>query len=114
MNPQQARERVAETFPQPFNRAKFLEFSRNLLNKFLTSRADALHNPGAPICKRSAIHFTVTAVSRRNRTAIATFPRISFRLGVCVPCAQGCLATRQYVNPAVFGEMPMSFGPRPK
>jgi hypothetical protein len=37
MNPQQARERVAETFPQPFNRAKFLEFSRNLLNKFLTS-----------------------------------------------------------------------------
>src|SRR6267378_5432740 len=39
MNPQQARERVAETFPQPFNRGKFLEFSRNLLNKFDESKA---------------------------------------------------------------------------
>ena len=39
MNTQQARERVAETFPQPFNRTKFLEFSRNLLNKFDESKA---------------------------------------------------------------------------
>lgn len=39
MNTQQARDRVAETFPQPFNRAKFLEFSRNLLNKFDESKA---------------------------------------------------------------------------
>ena len=39
MNPQQARERVAETFPQPFNRGKFLEFSRNLLNKFDETKA---------------------------------------------------------------------------
>ena len=39
MNPQQARERVAETFPQPFNRVKFLEFVRNLLNKFDESKA---------------------------------------------------------------------------
>lgn len=39
MNIQQARERIAETFPQPFNKAKFLEFSRNLLNKFDESKA---------------------------------------------------------------------------
>src|SRR5436309_4609098 len=39
MNPQQARQRVAETFPQPFNRGKFLEFSCNLLNKFDESKA---------------------------------------------------------------------------
>jgi hypothetical protein len=39
MNTQQARERVAETFPQPFSKAKFLEFSRNLLNKFDESKA---------------------------------------------------------------------------
>lgn len=39
MNTQQARARVAETFPQPFNRAKFLEFTRNLLNKFDESKA---------------------------------------------------------------------------
>ena len=39
MNTQQARERVAETFPQPFNKTKFLEFSRNLLNKFDESKA---------------------------------------------------------------------------
>jgi hypothetical protein len=39
MNPQQARARVAETFARPFNRAKFLEFSRNLLNKFDESKA---------------------------------------------------------------------------
>ena len=39
MNTQQARERVAETFPQPFNKGKFLEFSRNLLNKFDESKA---------------------------------------------------------------------------
>jgi type I restriction-modification system DNA methylase subunit len=41
MNSQQARERVAETFPQPFNKGKFLEFSRNLLNKFDESKAFA-------------------------------------------------------------------------
>src|ERR1019366_3962224 len=41
MNPQQARERVAETFPQPFNKTKFLEFTRNLLNKFDESKAFA-------------------------------------------------------------------------
>lgn len=41
MNPQQARERVAETFPQPFNKGKFLEFTRNLLNKFDESKAQA-------------------------------------------------------------------------
>jgi hypothetical protein len=39
MNPQQARARVAETFPQAFNRAKLLEFSRNLLNRFDESKA---------------------------------------------------------------------------
>ncbi len=39
MNPQQARERVAETFPQPFNKTKFLEFTRNLLNEFDESKA---------------------------------------------------------------------------
>ncbi|MBE0545116.1 MAG: Eco57I restriction-modification methylase domain-containing protein [Verrucomicrobia bacterium] len=39
MNPQQARARVAETFPQPFHKGKFLEFSRNLLNKFDESKA---------------------------------------------------------------------------
>ena len=39
MNPQQARARVAETFPQPFDKAKFLEFTRNLLNKFDESKA---------------------------------------------------------------------------
>jgi type I restriction-modification system DNA methylase subunit len=39
MNPQQARARVAETFSQPFNRARFLEFTRNLLNKFDESKA---------------------------------------------------------------------------
>jgi len=39
MNPQQARARVADTFPQAFNRAKFLEFTRNLLNKFDESKA---------------------------------------------------------------------------
>jgi type I restriction-modification system DNA methylase subunit len=39
MNPQQARARVAETFPQQFNRGKFLEFTRNLLNKFDESKA---------------------------------------------------------------------------
>lgn len=27
MNTQQARARVAETFPQPFNKTKFLEFT---------------------------------------------------------------------------------------
>jgi hypothetical protein len=41
MNPQQARARVAETFPQPFNRGRFLEFTRNLLNKFDESKAQA-------------------------------------------------------------------------
>jgi type I restriction-modification system DNA methylase subunit len=41
MNSQQARERVAETFPQPFNKAKFIEFTRNLLNKFDESKAQA-------------------------------------------------------------------------
>ncbi len=39
MNPQQARARVADTFPQPFNRSKFLEFTRNLLNRFDESKA---------------------------------------------------------------------------
>jgi hypothetical protein len=39
MNAKQARERVAETFPKPFNRGRFLEFSRNLLNKFDESKA---------------------------------------------------------------------------
>ncbi len=41
MNTQQARQRVAETFPKPFNKAKFLEFTRNLLNKFDESKAQA-------------------------------------------------------------------------
>src|ERR1700682_6565171 len=39
MNPQQARARVAETFSQPFNRVRFQEFIRNLLNKFDESTA---------------------------------------------------------------------------
>src|SRR5437762_14338735 len=39
MNTKQARERVAETFPKPFSRERFLEFSRNLLNKFDESKA---------------------------------------------------------------------------
>jgi type I restriction-modification system DNA methylase subunit len=34
MNPQQARAAVAETFPRAFCRARFLEFTRNLLNRF--------------------------------------------------------------------------------
>lgn len=38
---QQARALVAETFPQPFNRSRFLEFTRNLLNKFDESKAQA-------------------------------------------------------------------------
>jgi hypothetical protein len=37
----QARARVAETFPQPFNKGKFLEFTRNLLNKFDETKAGA-------------------------------------------------------------------------
>jgi len=41
VNPQQGRAPVAETFPQPFNKAKFLEFSRNLLNNFDESKAQA-------------------------------------------------------------------------
>jgi len=41
MNTQQARERVADTFPQPFNKGKFLEFTRNLLNKFDESKAQS-------------------------------------------------------------------------
>ncbi|MCK7480122.1 MAG: hypothetical protein M0C28_24740 [Candidatus Moduliflexus flocculans] len=39
MNPQQARARVADTFPQAFNRARFLEFTRNLLHRFDESKA---------------------------------------------------------------------------
>jgi hypothetical protein len=39
MNPEQARARVAEAFSHAFNRTKFLEFSRNLLNKFDESKA---------------------------------------------------------------------------
>src|SRR5262249_11153497 len=39
MNPEQARARVAETFSQAFDRPKFLEFIRNLLNKFDESKA---------------------------------------------------------------------------
>jgi hypothetical protein len=38
MNPEQARARVAETFSQTFSRIKFLEFIRNLLNKFDESK----------------------------------------------------------------------------
>ncbi len=41
MNPEQARARVADTFPRPFNKGKFLEFTRNLLNKFDESKAQA-------------------------------------------------------------------------
>ncbi|MCX6873299.1 MAG: Eco57I restriction-modification methylase domain-containing protein [Verrucomicrobia bacterium] len=41
MNPQQARARVADTFSQPFNKGRFLEFTRNLLNKFDESKAQA-------------------------------------------------------------------------
>ncbi len=39
MNPQQARARVADTFPQAFNRARFLEFTRNLLHRFDEAKA---------------------------------------------------------------------------
>lgn len=39
MNPQQARARVADTFPQAFHRARFLEFARNLLHRFDESKA---------------------------------------------------------------------------
>lgn len=39
MNIQQARARVAETLPQAFNRKKFIEFTRNLLNHFDESKA---------------------------------------------------------------------------
>jgi type I restriction-modification system DNA methylase subunit len=39
MNREQARARIAEIFPKPFNRTKFLEFIRNLLNKFDESKA---------------------------------------------------------------------------
>lgn len=39
MNPQQARAAVADTFPKPFNRARFLEFTRNLLNRLDETKA---------------------------------------------------------------------------
>jgi hypothetical protein len=39
MTPQQARSLVAETFSHAFNRVKFLEFIRNILNKFDESKA---------------------------------------------------------------------------
>ncbi len=39
MTPQQARAAVADTFPKPFNRSRFLEFTRNLLNKFDETKA---------------------------------------------------------------------------
>ncbi|MEK7355559.1 MAG: class I SAM-dependent DNA methyltransferase, partial [Bdellovibrionota bacterium] len=39
MNREQARQRVAETFPRPFEKRKFLEFIRNLLNAFDESKA---------------------------------------------------------------------------
>ena len=39
MNPQQARAAVADTFPKPFNRARFLELTRNLLNRFDETKA---------------------------------------------------------------------------
>ena len=39
MNPKQASAHVAETFPQPFDKTKFLGFARNLLNKFDESKA---------------------------------------------------------------------------
>ena len=39
MTPQQARAAVADTFPKPFNRTRFLEFTRNLLNKFDETKA---------------------------------------------------------------------------
>ena len=39
MNPQQARARVADTFPQAFHRARFLEFTRNLLHRFDEAKA---------------------------------------------------------------------------
>ena len=39
LDTEQARARVAETFPQPFNKGKFLEFTRNLLNKFDETKA---------------------------------------------------------------------------
>ncbi len=41
MNIQQARQGVADTFACAFDRAKFLEFTRNLLNKFDESKAQA-------------------------------------------------------------------------
>ncbi|MCZ7638623.1 MAG: hypothetical protein M5U12_22755 [Verrucomicrobia bacterium] len=41
MNSQQARQRVAETFPRAFDKVKFFEFTRNLLNKFDESKAQA-------------------------------------------------------------------------
>jgi len=41
MNPKQARQAVVETFPQPFDKGRFLEFSRNLLNKFDETKAQA-------------------------------------------------------------------------
>lgn len=44
MNPQQARAAVAATFPQPFNRSRFLEFTRNLLNKFDETKAAKWNN----------------------------------------------------------------------
>ncbi|MBM3290640.1 MAG: class I SAM-dependent DNA methyltransferase, partial [Candidatus Hydrogenedentes bacterium] len=39
MTPQQARAAVADTFPKPFSRGKFLEFTRNLLNRFDETKA---------------------------------------------------------------------------
>jgi hypothetical protein len=50
MNPQQARQAAAETFPQPFDKGRFLEFSRNMLNKFDESNAKGAKRVCACFC----------------------------------------------------------------
>ncbi len=95
MNPQQARERVAETFPQQFNRGKFLEFTRNLLNKFDESKAQAWNSqyvkdafkphvsrferlgtytsPDDETLDVLVVHLTTESKLERARTAIRNF-----------------------------------------
>lgn len=95
MTPQQARARVVDTFPQAFNRTKFLEFTRNLLHRFDESKAaqwnatyvkDAFKphiarferlgtytSPGDEKLDVLIIHLTNESKLERARTAIRNF-----------------------------------------
>ena len=95
MNPEQARACVAETFSQSFNRTRFLEFIRNLLNEFDESKAaqwnstfikDAFKSHvarferlGTYLSPESAkldvlvVHLTTESKLERTRTALRNF-----------------------------------------